>query len=239
MATYLLLHGASSDSWYWHLVTPELRARGHQVVAPDLPVEDEKAGVVEYADVAFAALGDAGHQGGELIVVAQSMAGFVAPLLCERTHVDLLILVAAMVPAPGETMGQWWENTGQRQARREQDVREGRDPDAPMDVREMFFHDVPEPVAAAAFAREERRQSAAPFEGVWPLAAWPAVPTRFLLARDDRCFPAPFQRRVVAERLGLTPDEIDGGHLPALARPAELVERLERFRAEASSGSRA
>ena len=37
-------------------------------------------------------------------------------------------------------------------------------------------------------------------------------------------------RRVVRERLGIVPDEMDGGHLPALARPRELVERLEAYR---------
>jgi hypothetical protein len=36
----------------------------------------------------------------------------------------------------------------------------------------------------------------------------------------------------VRERLGITPDEIDGGHLPALAHPQELAERLEAYRAE-------
>ncbi len=39
-----------------------------------------------------------------------------------------------------------------------------------------------------------------------------------------------FQRKVVAERLGIVPDEIDGGHLPALGRPHELVQRLEAYR---------
>jgi hypothetical protein len=34
----------------------------------------------------------------------------------------------------------------------------------------------------------------------------------------------------VADRLGFAPDEMPGGHLPALARPAELVERLEAYR---------
>ena len=37
-------------------------------------------------------------------------------------------------------------------------------------------------------------------------------------------------RRVVRERLGITPDEMDGGHLPALSRPKELAERLEAYR---------
>ncbi len=27
MATYVLIHGAASDSWYWHRVLPELQAR--------------------------------------------------------------------------------------------------------------------------------------------------------------------------------------------------------------------
>jgi len=75
-----------------------------------------------------------------------------------------------------------------------------------------------------------REQSGTPFLEPWPLAAWPDVPTRFLLCREDRFFPADFQRRVVRELLGFTPDEMQGGHLPALAHPAELVERLEAYR---------
>lgn len=55
------------------------------------------------------------------------------------------------------------------------------------------------------------------------------MPTRFLLCRDDRLFPAAFQRRVVRERLDITPDEMDGGHLPGLARPLELAARLEEY----------
>jgi pimeloyl-ACP methyl ester carboxylesterase len=84
---------------------------------------------------------------------------------------------------------------------------------------------------AAESAAHVRQQSATPFQQPWPLDAWPAVPTRFLLCRHDRLFPAELQRRVVRERLGITPDEIDGGHLPALSRPRELAERLLAYRA--------
>jgi pimeloyl-ACP methyl ester carboxylesterase len=85
---------------------------------------------------------------------------------------------------------------------------------------------------AEELAGRLRGQSDTVFVKPWPLDEWPDVPTRFLLCRDDRFFPAAFQRRVVRERLGITPDEMDGGHLPALARPTELVERLERYRIE-------
>jgi hypothetical protein len=58
------------------------------------------------------------------------------------------------------------------------------------------------------------------------------VPTRCLLCRDDRLFPAAWLRRVVRERLGIVPDEMDGGHTPALSHPEELVRRLEAYRAD-------
>jgi pimeloyl-ACP methyl ester carboxylesterase len=225
MATYVLIHGAASDSWYWHLVVPELRAQGHEVVAPDLPCDDDSAGLAEYAEAVVGAIGDRT----DLVVVAQSLGGFTAPLVCDRVAVRLMVLVAAMVPRPGERPGDWWANTGFAQARREQAERDGRPVDD-LDPMVVYFHDVPPDVVAEAYARGERDQSGTPMNKPWPLAAWPDVPTRFLLCRDDRFFPAEFMRRVVRERLGITPDEMDGGHLPALARPRELAERLEAFR---------
>lgn len=226
MATYVLIHGASSDSWYWHRVTPLLQKLGHEVVAPDLPVDDDSAGLAEYVDVVLAAIGDRT----DLILVAQSMAGFTAPIVATRVPVDLLVLVAAMVPAPGESPGEWWANTGHEAAVRANDEREGREPGAPFDPVATFLHDLPPDVFAAAMEHGVKEQSNTPFEKPWPLKAWPDVPTKFLLARDDRFFPAEFQRRVVKERLGFTPDETDGGHLPALSHPEELVEHLEAYR---------
>ena len=217
-ATFVLIHGASSDSWYWHLVAPELRERGHDVVAPDLPSDDDSAGLSEYADTVVEAIGDRT----DLVVVAQSMGGFTAPLVCDQVPVDMMILVAAMVPKPGESPGDWWTNTGW----------ERRATDKGFDVMTTFFHDVPPDVVAEAMARGERKQSGTPFEKPWPLAAWPDVPTKFLLCRDDRFFPAEFMRRVVRERLGITPDEMDGGHLPAFSHPKELAARLHAYATE-------
>jgi pimeloyl-ACP methyl ester carboxylesterase len=227
MATYVLIPGAGGDAWYWHRVAPLLRERGHQVIAVDLPADDRSAGLAEYTDVVLAAIGDRD----ELILVAQSMAGFTAPLVCERVRVRLLVMLAAMTPAPGESPGDWWANTGQPAAERELAEREGRASGGEFDPLVTFLHDVPPEVTEQAMARGHT-QSDAPFAKPWPLTKWPDVPTRFLLARGDRLFPAEFQRRVVRERLGITPDEIDGGHLVALSRPAELADRLEAYRAE-------
>lgn len=212
MATFTLIHGAGSDGWYWHLVGPELRQRGHDVVTMDLPCDDDSAGLDEYADVVVAAIGDRRR---DLVLVAQSLAGFTAPLVAQRVPIRLIVLVAAMVPAPGESPGEWWANTGHVFPE-------------PFDPMEVFMHDVPADLAAAS-GDHAHEQSGTPFEKPWPLERWPDVPTRFLLCHDDRFFPADFQRRVAAERLGLTADEMEGGHLPALAHPAELAARLHAY----------
>ena len=43
MATFALIHGGGDVGWYWHLVEAALRERGHEVVAPDLPCDDDSA----------------------------------------------------------------------------------------------------------------------------------------------------------------------------------------------------
>jgi pimeloyl-ACP methyl ester carboxylesterase len=220
-ATFVLIHGAGSDAWYWHRVVPLLLERGQDAVAVDLPCDDDSAGLAEYADVVVDAVGDRG----DLILVAQSLAGFTAPLVCARLPVRLMVLVAAMVPCPGESPAEWWTNTGWDESAR---------PEAKgdtFDAEAVFLQDVPPEVVAESI-HHLRNQSGTPMEQPWPLAAWPDVPTRFLLCRDDRFFPAEFQRRVVHDRLGITPDEMDGGHLPALAHPHELVALLDAYRAE-------
>jgi Alpha/beta hydrolase family len=110
VATYVLIHGAGDGGWYWHLLEAELRDRGHDVVAPDLPSEDDGAGLLEHADTAVEAVG---RRTG-LVVVGQSSGGFTAPLVCDRVPADLLVLLAGMVPRPGERPDDWWANTGYR-----------------------------------------------------------------------------------------------------------------------------
>lgn len=96
-------------------MAPGLFAGGHDVIAPDLPTADDSAGLDEYADVIVDAIGDRR----DLIVVAQSLGGFTAPIVCNRVPVNISVLIAAMVPLPGETPGESSSNTGWADARRE------------------------------------------------------------------------------------------------------------------------
>lgn len=221
MSTFVLIHGAGDVAWYWHLVERDLRERGHDVVAVDLPADDDSAGLAAYTDTVVEAIGDRT----DLVVVGQSLGGFTAPLVCDRVKVDLLVLLAAMVPAPGETGMDWWANTGYSEAAPEGEEHDGSD-------IAVFLQDVPPDLAAEALSHG-RDQSATPMQEPWPLDAWPDVPTRYLLCRQDRFFPAEWTRGMVRDRLGLVPDEMDGGHTPALSRPKELADRLDAYAAAA------
>lgn len=224
MATFVLIHGAADTAWYWHLVEPELRERGHDVVTMNLPCDDDSAGLAEYADTVVGAIGDRK----DLVLVAQSFGGFTAPLVCERVPVDLMVLVAAMVPSPGETPNDYWTNTNWEPGKLDPvEPPEGMSKEDAETIA-AFMHDVPPEIAAEAL-RRVRDQSETPGRKIWPLDAWPDVPTRFLLCRDDRFFTPEWMRRVAKERLGITPDEIDGSHCIALSRPKELADRLEAY----------
>src|SRR3982750_4537416 len=135
MTTYVLVPGAGGAAWYWHRLSPALRRLGHEPIAVGLPAADPAAGLARYAD----AVADAAAGRGEVVVVAQSMAGFSAPLVAGRLPVTELICVNAMIPAPGETPGDWWANTGQEEARRAKDERAGRGPDAGVRPPGVFF----------------------------------------------------------------------------------------------------
>jgi pimeloyl-ACP methyl ester carboxylesterase len=208
VSTFALIHGGGGSSWEWHLVAPELREHGHEPVAVDLPCEDGAAGWSEYVDTVVQAIGD--HS--DLVVVGHSLGGFTAPLVCGRLPVELLVLVAAMIPSPGELFNDWWRNSRYGESAYD----------------DVFYHDVP-PMLAAEARRRERDETSKALQEPWPLEAWPDTPTRYLLCRDDRMFPAAWARRHARERLDIEADEIGGGHYVSLSRPRELAERLHAY----------
>lgn len=215
MTTFMCIHGAGGHASSWDLVAAELRSRGHEVLAVDLPC-DEPVGLDAYVDTVVEAIGDR-HD--EVVLVAQSLAGLIAPIVATRVGVERIVLVAAMIPAPGESGGEWWANTGHAAAVAAQDL-----PDDSAET--LFVHDVP--AAVLERSAPPREQTDTLFADPWPLAAWPDVPTTFVLCRDDRFFPAAWMRRLVHERLGIEPVEIPGGHCAFLSRPAELAAAIER-----------
>ncbi|MFJ6531665.1 alpha/beta fold hydrolase [Microbacterium sp. NPDC091662] len=224
MSTFVMIHGGGDVGWSWHLVAAELRERGHEVFTPDLPADDDTLTLDDYAE-AVAEL--VGLRTG-VVVVGHSFGAFTAPLVAERLSADVLVLMAGMIPSPGESPDQWWTNTGYVTASAAQSVRDG-GLTGNDDPHVSFYNGVPHELADEALRRERAHPSQTAMERVWPLAAWPDVPTRFVLFTDDRFFPAAFLRELAEARLGVVADELPGGHCAMLSRPAEIAELLTGY----------
>jgi pimeloyl-ACP methyl ester carboxylesterase len=202
MATFVLIHGAGDAGWYWHLTEAELRARGHDTIAPDLPCDNEAASLDDYA--AAVAEAAAGRQ--DLVLVAQSYGAFTATLAASQLPARLLVLLAGMIPAPGESPGEWWTNTGYQKAAEQQAKLDG-GKTGHDDPLISYYNGVPRPLAEQARAgagagnplwsgtrpgRWMRGQTCAPGSssagttssspppscGGWPKSAWVPSPTR-------------------------------------------------------------
>jgi thioesterase domain-containing protein len=215
MTTYVLIPGAGGEAWYWHLVVPLLEAAGHRAVAVELPANDPDAGIDAYV---AAALDAVGTPEGDAVVVGQSLGGFTAPVVAERLGAAGLVFVAAMIPKPGETPGDWWSTSGFREVWGDQE----------MDDVEHFLHDLPPAVLQETLDRGEVEQTDRIMADPFPLAALPSIPTRGIAATNDRFFPVAFMDGLIRDRLGVEPEHVEAGHLPALANPAGLVEVLLR-----------
>ena len=228
MALFVLVPGAGGIAWYWSRVEPLLRESGHDAIAIDLPGDNKHAGLAAYTDIVVCAIG---HRR-DAILVAQSLGGFTAPLVCAHAPVKMIVFVNAMIPRPGETAGAWWGATGAIKAREQAALSRGYA--VAFDLETYFLHDVPTDVLRAG-PKEPREEADIVFGEPCRFERWPAIPIHVLAGRDDRFFPIEFQRRVARERLRKDIEEIAGGHLVALSNPGGLTERLLALEREQSS----
>lgn len=215
----MLVPGAGGAAWYWSRVIPLLQRAGHDAVAVDLPGDDEFAGLPEYARMVVAAIGESD----DVVLVAQSLGGFTAPLVCTQVAVRELVFVNAMIPNPGETPGAWWDNTGWLNARESAAIAGGYSTE--FELSTYFLHDVPAEVAAEGEAHQ-RPEANTVFASACDFVDWPAIPIRVLTGGGDRFFPLDFQRAVARDRLSLWPEAIPGGHLIALSNPDGVADYL-------------
>jgi Alpha/beta hydrolase family len=217
--TFALIPGAGGTAWYWHRLVPLLREAGHEAIAVDLPGDDPAAGLPEYSGLVASAI----EARSDVVLVAQSLGAFTAPLAAAKVPVSSLVLVNAMIPCPGETPGGWWDNTGWAQARVTAAEQGGYGTE--FDQAVYFLHDVPPDIAAAG-APYQRPEADAVFGSACDFATWPPVPIRAVAGADDRFFPVGFQQALARDRLGIEADVLPGGHLIALSQPARLARYL-------------
>ncbi len=231
---FAMLHGGMHRGSCWDLVREELHRLGHRSVAPDLPVDDDTAGAVEWARVAAAAIDSSTTDDdgvADVVVVAHSVSGLALPVLAALRPIRRMIFVGGLLPVPGVTFAEHIAQNPDAVIFPEPDAG-GSGPFGMTweSVRAGFYHDCPQGIARSAFA-QMRSQSFTVFLEPSPLAEWPDAPSTYILLRDDRAVGASWARRN-AVRIGATLIELDGGHSPFFAQPVELAELLADLAAE-------
>ena len=111
MATFVLVPGAGGVAWYWHRIVPLLEQARHDAIAVDLPGDDKQAGS---RPMPIASSKRSGRASGPCRAVARRFHGAAGVRAGSHSH---LVFVNAMIPVPGETAGEWWDNTGSTAAR--------------------------------------------------------------------------------------------------------------------------
>ena len=220
MADFILVPGAGGMATpYWHHVSSDLQRSGHRAFPIDLPGSSPDAGLPEYS----ALVADAVQDSADTVVVAQSLGAFAAVMACSQAQARSLVLVNAMVPAPGETPGEWWEATGAIAARTVAARSRGYTDE--FELATYFLH-VLNPEDAAAVLDDPGDEADIVFGQPCDVTTWPQIPTAAIVGSDDRLFPLEFQTQLLIDRVGVTPVVLPGGHLLALANPDGLTEAL-------------
>lgn len=227
---FALLHGGLHRGSSWDLVAQELQARGHHVVKPDLPVDDDAAGAREWAQCAIEAIDTAGCGAeADVVAVAHSVAGLCLPVVAANRALSRMVFLAAMIPIPGRAFADYlaefpdavdFSSFSSTQS-------SGTGPfGLTLDsVREGFYHDCPDHLVRKAFA-ELRGQAFTVLTERCPLDRWPNTPSSYILMADDRVVRPAWARKAAA---GLPRGEIHvmrGSHSPFFAQPKALADLL-------------
>ncbi|HEX7459952.1 MAG TPA: alpha/beta hydrolase [Acidimicrobiales bacterium] len=220
MSDFILVPGAGGIATpYWRRVSSSLQRSGHRAFPVDLPGSSPDAGLPEYS----ALVADAIQDTADPVVVAQSLGAFAAVMACSHVQARSLVLVNAMVPAPGETPGEWWGATGAVAARTLAARSRGYTDE--FELATYFLHDL-NPDDAAAVLADPGHEADIVFGQPCAVDTWPEIPTAAIVGSDDRLFPLEFQQQLLVDRAGVTPVVMPGGHLLALANPDGLTEAL-------------
>ena len=234
MATFVLVHGGAHGGWCWDKLVPELRKRGHDVVAPDLP--GMGADRTPFNQLSLGGWGEfiaslARRSERPAVLVGHSRGGPVIGEAAERAPeavLGLIYLSAIMIPAGMTTMTAFAE-----------------DPTDLMDTatmtpdglgfildreaaRRRFYHRASQADAEAALDRL-CPEPIAPNQAPMTVTAerWGTVPRAFSECSDDRAIPLALQRHF-QKALPCDPVvTLDSDHSPFLCMPAQLASHLD------------
>jgi pimeloyl-ACP methyl ester carboxylesterase len=219
VATFCLIHGAWHEPSCWDELTPRLMERGHDVVVPDLPLQDPETGFDERIRPALDALDGVG---GSLAIVGHSQgtaySSLVAAAKPDALLVHLCPRLGGFAAPPGAPdmfrPGVPFPETGA-------DGVSVWDEDVALTA---LYGRVPAPRAEMLAGR--LRPMAMPQDD-FPLDGPPRNRTVLIYAAEDELFAPAWERFMASELLGVEPIEIPTGHFPMAEDPGALAALLD------------
>jgi pimeloyl-ACP methyl ester carboxylesterase len=234
---YVLVHGACHGAWCWDEVATRLRAKGHRVVALDLPghgrraAEVRRASVLAYGRAVADAMAQEGVSRG--VLVGHSMAGLVlakAAELAASRIAHLVFLAAVVVPDGGSLARTLMMPAGRAMMMGNAAARGDGTFLYPAEMAwARWMGDMPrsDPRVSRALSLLTP-QSLRPFVEPVDLRVFYSmrVPRTYIRCLEDRAV-VPAKAAECAARLGVTPIDMECAHNAMLSRPGELVRILE------------
>jgi len=214
-----LIHGAWHDASCWAAALPALHARGHDALAPDLPLHDPEAGFDERARPAIEALEDAADP---VVVVGHSMGTAYAALVAAARPGSLLVHLCPR-------LGGFPEPPGAPRRFREgvpfpAELPDGTSEwDAGVAMTALYRRLPPETGRELA---ESLCPMAQPPDS-FPLPGPPPNPAVLVYAAEDEIFEPEWERFMARELLGVAAMEVPGGHFPMAEDPEGLADLLD------------
>ena len=230
----MFVHGAWHGAWCWEKVRPLLEAKGHRVVALDLPAHGKDRTPAKdvtlraYADRVCAVL-DA--QPERATLVGHSMGGMVITQASEQRpdRIAPLVYLCAFLPRDGEALIQLAESDSEglvlpnlafSEDGLTATLREGT-------PRKAFYGACSEADAAWATARLVPDPSVGHTTPVHTTAArWGRVPRVYIECLRDRAIPIALQRRMYTASPCRKVFTLDTDHSPFLSAPRALADHL-------------
>lgn len=243
LGTIGLIHGSGHRPEHWDLLRPELEARGFDTIAVNLPADDPQATYTDYARRAAEAFSPAIQNGARIDIIAHSGGAHTVPetvrLLGSNAIRTITYISGSIgeeaISTPDDSADPESSTTASRipRPRNSEDFRNatlrlenGLIIFDPSQVEKLFFGDC-EPerfVWALGLMRPQGRPTDEP-----PLSAHrlPGIHKAYVLPTGDRIRNEQWAIET-ARWLGMHLLRIEGGHSPAISRPGELADLIEK-----------
>lgn len=240
--TAVLIHGAWAGGWVWDTITPFLKDRGFDVLAPDLPGCGRRLGNPKLASIDECVTDLMNHLAatdGPLLVVGHSGGGAVATQFAEAMYqrvIGVAYLAGMMLPSGtgfGDVVKEMledypeasgigpfleWEPGGQVSR-------------VPAEaIREIFLQDVRKSVADLAIPNfGPQAEGSRTMRPQWTQERFGRLPRLYVEARQDRSVVLPVQHRMQQLVPGARVASLDTGHVPQVAAPEAVANTLAEF----------